>query len=154
MKELLERTREVLIEAVLLDADTVDDIIKVYRERLGDDSSYFVSGGCNEFVLELGTFLEKYGPVTYWSYGSDKEPDVHMALEYQGSVFDIGGASTLDTISSRGDFYFDTQDDARWVRVKKEDVPTYRLGRYENSNKFESIYLAGVKWNYIVPGQN
>ena len=95
--------------------------------RDSDPSGWFVGGGCYDFAHGLGTLLESLGvPVTYWEYGSDDEPLVHVALEIEtedSTVYLDGGSFTtsLEGILETGDFYAETE--LQWKIIAKEAIP-------------------------------
>lgn len=67
--------------------------------------------------------------MTYWGYGSDGEPLVHVAIgvETDTKVYYLDGAnmdSKITTLSEYGDFYSDTE--LSWKQLDKSEIPVGR----------------------------
>ena len=135
-------------DTTVRDASGVDieSVINSFKDS--HDAWWYKSGGCYEFTLSLGRFLEKWGDtdVAYFSYGSKAEPDVHTAIKYKKKFYDIGGEfNSLDDLIQAGDYYFDTKDQAKWTRKKKSNIPMQNTSMAEikkNVKEFESIFNA------------
>ena len=99
------------------------DLVETFKE--GKEDNWYMSGGCYEFAEAFGKLLEEKGlKPTYHSFGSEGEPDVHVAIGVNGKFYDASGEyETLGDLSDNGDFYTDTK--CGWVNIKAKELPGY-----------------------------
>jgi hypothetical protein len=98
-------------------------LVETFKE--GKEDGWYMSGGCYEFAEAFGKLLEEKGlKPTYHSFGSEGEPDVHVAVGVNGKFYDASGEyKTLGDLQDNGDFYTDTKCD--WTTINKQELPGY-----------------------------
>lgn len=105
------------------------------------DTTWYVQGGCYDFSIALGKFIEKFLHKTpiYWTYGSIEEPNIHIAVQCDRHFYDASGEwETLDSIVEHGDYYTNTI--CHWETIKIDNIPYNNIDMLETYESLLKIY--------------